>query len=59
MVVRLYTLEWTGSDLVAEDEDTEYFIVEYLFDEEHMIYNKAEIFYTRLLSDSAYFHTLN
>lgn len=58
MLIRLYTLEWTGEDLVGEDEETEYFILEYLFAEEKMVYHKAEVFYPELL-DTGYFHNLN
>jgi len=58
MLIRLYTLEWMGDDMVAEDEDTEYFILEYLFNNETMIFHKAEIFYPQTLT-TGYFHNLN
>ena len=58
MLIRLYTLEWMGEEMVGEDEDTEYFILEYCFSDEKMVYHKAEIFYPQLLSEG-YFHNLN
>jgi hypothetical protein len=58
MLIRLHNLELYGDELVGEDEDTEYFIMEYLLDKEHLIYHKAEVFYPETLG-SGYYHNLN
>ena len=58
MLIRLYPLEYMGEELVGEDEDTEYFILEYSFSDDYMIYHKAEIFYPETMN-TGYFHNLN
>jgi hypothetical protein len=59
MLIRQYSLEWMGDEFVGEDEDAEYYILEYLFANEIMVTHKAEVFFTQLLSGSGYFHNLN
>jgi hypothetical protein len=47
-----------GAEMVGEDECTEYFIVEYAFCNEYMMWHKTEIFYP-ILTDTAFVHNLN
>ena len=58
MILKQYPLVFMGDEIVGEDDDTEYFIIEYEFDKKHMIYHKAEVFYPESI-DTGYFHNLN
>lgn len=58
MLIKLYHLQYMGAEMVGEDDCTEYFIVEYCFDDTEMIYHKSEIFYP-IITDAPYYHNLN